>query len=301
MVVEVLSKRIDEIFASLNIQSQQPVSFQSWLEKVHSIVEPIDSSLSIFNTATNQTSFYESSHKKASIPQPNNHQTNLIECEFEIPPLVAKLSLNLTNNQSDTWLSLKNFLEQSLELGVRHQLAIELNHLQASTFDQMKVGLISIKQGEIQQLNDYALKLIAKKHLRFKEDGLQLKEHSLNDLLTNKPFYTWLDKDTRFQAHIVKSQTQPLQWQTLDTCSWLIIKVLSFKPNVQWLMDLLNLTESEAKVASYACQGFSAKEISRDAHLSTHTVYSYLKSTYKKLGIKNQTQLASVIWPRLPI
>jgi DNA-binding CsgD family transcriptional regulator len=53
------------------------------------------------------------------------------------------------------------------------------------------------------------------------------------------------------------------------------------------------LTRTEERVAGLAAEGLSNKEIARALFVTVHTVEVHLSHTYKKLGIRSRSQLAS--------
>lgn len=59
------------------------------------------------------------------------------------------------------------------------------------------------------------------------------------------------------------------------------------------LKDAFSLTPGEAKVVRRILGGSQIKEVSHDLKLSEHTVRTYLKRSFAKIGVKNQPQLIS--------
>ena len=114
-------------------------------------------------------------------------------------------------------------------------------------------------------------------------------------------YFDWEIEQNHFFCHLHQQNSNKSNWHISEDSYLLIIQPLRYSPNPQWLMDAFSLTESQAIVASQACLGLSAKEIARITNFSANTVYSYLKAIYSKLNINNQSQLASAIWPALPI
>lgn len=52
-----------------------------------------------------------------------------------------------------------------------------------------------------------------------------------------------------------------------------------------------NLTKRETEVISILITGKSNDEIAKDLHVSVNTVRTHLGSCYKKLSVKNRTEL----------
>ena len=55
------------------------------------------------------------------------------------------------------------------------------------------------------------------------------------------------------------------------------------------------LTPRERDVAIRVRAGLRNSEVAKELHLSIHTVKQYLKSIYRKLGVKNRTELARLV------
>lgn len=55
--------------------------------------------------------------------------------------------------------------------------------------------------------------------------------------------------------------------------------------------DYTDLTPREVEIVKMVTEGLSAKEISEELSISTHTVYTHRKNIMKKLGIKNSSEL----------
>ena len=59
--------------------------------------------------------------------------------------------------------------------------------------------------------------------------------------------------------------------------------------------QLQHLTPRQVQIASLASQGFSNKEVGRRLNVSEGTVKLHLHSIYTRLGLRNRTQLASIV------
>lgn len=63
------------------------------------------------------------------------------------------------------------------------------------------------------------------------------------------------------------------------------------------LPESQDLAPREREVAYLVARGLSRKECARLCQISPHTVSEYLKSAYKKLGVRNRVELARVLTP----
>jgi two-component system, NarL family, nitrate/nitrite response regulator NarL len=59
--------------------------------------------------------------------------------------------------------------------------------------------------------------------------------------------------------------------------------------------QLQQLTPRQVQIASLASQGFSNKEVGRRLNVSEGTVKLHLHSIYTRLGLRNRTELASIV------
>ena len=73
----------------------------------------------------------------------------------------------------------------------------------------------------------------------------------------------------------------------------LIVGRASLPPASRYARDLIaRLTEAERRVAAAVSSGLSNREAAETLSLSVRTVESHLASVFRKLGVKNRTQLA---------
>ena len=59
--------------------------------------------------------------------------------------------------------------------------------------------------------------------------------------------------------------------------------------------QLHHLTPRQLQIASLASQGLSNKEVGRRLNVSEGTVKLHLHSIYTRLGLRNRTELASIV------
>jgi len=71
--------------------------------------------------------------------------------------------------------------------------------------------------------------------------------------------------------------------------------VASRNTTLWWPEQLQHLTPRQLQIASLASQGCSNKEVGRRLKLSDGTVKLHLHRIYARLGLRNRTELASVL------
>lgn len=69
------------------------------------------------------------------------------------------------------------------------------------------------------------------------------------------------------------------------------------QPGRRFLQERYNLCQSESHIAYWFATGLTVESISDKTGYSTHTIYSYIKKLYSKLGINKQSRLAALLWP----
>lgn len=58
-----------------------------------------------------------------------------------------------------------------------------------------------------------------------------------------------------------------------------------------WLSDLYGFTPLESQIAMYLCQGLTLTDVASRLHASIHTVRSYMKDIFPKVGVHRQSEL----------
>lgn len=292
------SQAIDGLFSALNIKHDQMPNYQSWLDQFTHELSIQHCQLSIFYTLIEKSETYSLGRYSKVLNDPH-----LLQWQFEDTQVNLQFVFDEDDNQEqlNKFEFLQPFIRSSLNLGIKHAECQYLAAMQQSSYDMIQMGVLTLENNRVVNHNQYAQRLIEFGYIDIIDHQIYTNNEVISLNKQNSDTLNWKVGETRLQGHIFKHETPGTPWETQITRSWIIIKITSIRPKVSWLTSLFELSESQALVASYACQGLSAKEISRETQLTTHTVYSYLKAIYQKLGINNQAQLASVIWPRLPL
>jgi DNA-binding CsgD family transcriptional regulator len=66
-------------------------------------------------------------------------------------------------------------------------------------------------------------------------------------------------------------------------------------PSIEQLQTLYHLTRVEAEVVQLICQGFSPSKAAQKLKISVHTVRSYLKSIFSKIGVNRQADVVRIV------
>lgn len=298
-----LSHSIEKLTASLDIKKTSDTNFHQWLETICELVSA--------NNAYLKSTHRQQQYSDEWEYQSKEHCTiHTIEIEFDIEEYDAQLSLNFSSVEklskaTDSLLLLKETIKICLTLGINHHKSYHYQQLHYQSLSALNLGVLELnKLGHVMHSNSFANTLIESNLLTIKHN----KRIMLDDKLVTKIFkpnlpcyFEWEIEKNRFFCHFHQQNSNKNNWNISENRYLLIIQPLRYSPNPQWLIDAFSLTESQAIVASHACLGLSAKEIARITNFSANTVYSYLKAIYNKLNINNQSQLASAIWPALPI
>ncbi len=293
------SQTIDELFSALSIEHDQMPDFKSWLDQFTHELSIQHCQLSIFYTLIEKSETYSLGNYSKVLNNPH-----ILKWDFENTQVNLQFVFDEEDDNSEQlnkFEFLQPFIRSSLNLGIKHAEYQYLAVMQQSSYDMMQMGVFTLENNQVVNSNQYAQRLIESGYLSIIDHQIYINDQAISLNNQSSKTFNWKVGETRLQGHIFKHETPSTPWETQITRSWIIIKITSLRPSANWLTSLFQLSESQALVASYACQGLSAKEISRATKLTTHTVYSYLKAIYQKLGINNQAQLASVIWPRLPL
>lgn len=298
-----LSQNIETLTASLNIKKTRDTDFQQWLQCLCKLC----SASNAYLTSTHTQQQYQEDWQYKS----QQHDTiNSLEVTFNLETYDCKVSLNYASPETlsqgkESLLQLKDIIKVCLTLGITHHKSYQYQQLQYQSLSALNLGVLELnKFGHVIHFNSFANSLIESQTLTIQSNkrlmlGDQLVTHLFNDDTSN--YFEWEIGTARFFCQIHQHGLNRTSWNISEESYLLIIQPLRYAPNPNWLMDAFSLTESQAIIASHACLGLSAKEIARITNFSANTVYSYLKAIYAKLNINNQSQLASAIWPALPI
>lgn len=301
-----ISKSVERLIAALKIEKNEDTHFSGWLSTLCELTQAIHSQLTL---NTKEITISRNWHSTNSPPSASfKHQTE----QYVINHNEGNLGYSLTlyfetsetfKNAKNTLAILDTHIKMCLSIGHRHHISHQQQYFRLQSLNAMNLGLIQINQkGQILSSNTLADMLFTSQQLSIENEVLKLGDEFITKKIQSElpKYFQWQYEKSVFFSCLSASPQNPNNWHPTNQLS-LTIQPLKYAPDPKWLESLLNLNESQAVVASYTCQGLSAKEIARLSQLSTHTVYSYLKLIYEKLNINNQSQLASAIWPNIPI
>lgn len=298
-----LSQSIKILTASLDIKKAANTNFYQWLKSLCKLCSASNGGLKSTHRQQQYTEEWEYRSQEHDTIHTLDITFNLEDYDCQVSlnfPSLEKLSL-----AKDSLLLLKETINICLTLGITHHKYYQYRQLQYQSLSTLNLGVLELnKYGHVIHTNHFANSLIESSLLTIKHN----KRLMLGDQLVTSFFkqhlsyyFNWKIEQNHFFCHLHQQNSNKSNWNISEDSYLLIIQPLRYTPNPQWLMDVFSLTESQAIVASHACLGLSAKEIARITNFSANTVYSYLKAIYAKLNISNQSQLASAIWPALPI
>lgn len=96
--------------------------------------------------------------------------------------------------------------------------------------------------------------------------------------------------EDEFIQCILVLRPDDLVWDEKNALTLFLYPTLSPMSSIE-LSKWLGLSDSEASLAILFSKGMSAKDIVHKTGYSQHTVYTYIKRIYKKLGVSRQSQL----------
>lgn len=301
-----ISKYVERLISALQIEKNEDTHFTEWLAALCEMTQANHGQLilSTCDTSITRTWQYPNTHKNSSAGI--NSEQYLIdhqEGDLRYSLTLYFESIETLHDVQNTLSILNTHIKMCLSIGHRHHISHQQQYFRLQSLDAMNLGFIQInKKGQLLSSNSLADMLFTGQQLSIENNVVKLG----NEFITKKiqsdlpTYFQWQYKDSVFFSSLSVSPQNPSNWHPTNQLS-LTIQPLKYAPDPKWLESLLHINESQAVVASYTCLGLSAKEIARLSNLSTHTVYSYLKIIYEKLNIKNQSQLASAIWPKIPL
>ena len=292
-----LSQSIGQLVCALNIEHNQDTNFTQWLACLCELSNAKHATLECLTTAERwsynecMTSDFRS------------------ECVFEFDQYQFIIVLHYDSatvyeQYSSTLVTLRDTIQTCLKLGITNHNAHAIKNIKYSSLNALNLGLVNINQkGHIIDCNEFAQSLFQTHQLSNVNQQLVLGGTPITQYFSvaETEYFQWHCQQSHFFSCLNNTKNENANWILSDTVYKLIIQPLCFSPSPKWLMKIYPFTESQAMVASYACSGLSAKDISRLTKFSSNTVYSYLKNIYNLLNINNQSQLASAIWPNIPV
>jgi len=247
----------------------------------------------------------------------NSSKTSRISIRF----VRTKEQGNFTEEEKAFFRLLIPHLQQSVSLGLQLRQLDSERQIYADSISKRSIGMVTLdKNGNILQLNTAA------KHYLGEDDGLsQVQQHikienlQLNDTLQQyiqDTLGTFTDNG-RDNARVLSQAiavprpsgkadyqlvVKPLPVDDEDASKvtpYLTVFIQDPKKNleisVRTLMNLYQLTLSEATIAILLAEGHTTDEVAEELDIKKNTVRAHLRAMFAKTGVTQQSMLVSLV------
>lgn len=208
-------------------------------------------------------------------------------------------------------------LEQSVGLGIQLRQLDSERQIYADSIAKRSMGIITLdKNGNILQCNKTA-ELFFSEADGFREVQRRIK---LNNSALNETFNNYVqdaleanrsNKNTPINAMTVPRDSGKSDYQLLikpipvderdesDVTPYLTVLVQDPEKNleisVRTLMNLYQLTMSEATIAILLAEGYTTDEVAEEINIKKNTVRAHLRAMFVKTGVTQQSMLVSLV------
>lgn len=208
-------------------------------------------------------------------------------------------------------------LEQSVSLGIQLRQLDSERQIYADSISKRSIGIVTLdKNGCILQSNATAERFLAEGD-GFKESQNRIK---LNNSTENEAFnkfisegVTAIKQGDRFQINALAAsrdsgkasyqmmiKPMPVDFHNeSDVTPYLTILIQDPEKNleisVRTLMNLYQLTMSEATIAILLAEGHTTDEVANELDIKKNTVRAHLRSMFVKMGVTQQSMLVSLV------
>lgn len=187
-------------------------------------------------------------------------------------------------------------------------ISYHLKHgLFQTCIDGVGLGVLHVDpHAHVIEGNTVANKLIHANHLKIRHGKVSItdKPDWISEQISNYEKNEHSETKSRVHMSLTEKNTllQFLMLPNDEQCSSYLLITCSNKRNVlpEAIKHLIPINQSQSVVAAAFMQGASADEIAHQTEYSTHTIYSYIKTLYKKQNISRQAQLTALLLPKLP-
>jgi len=208
-------------------------------------------------------------------------------------------------------------LEQSVALGIQLRQLDSERQIYADSISRRSIGIFTLdKQGNILQSNTKAEQFLKSSDgFHQAQNRIKLNNSSLNETF-NKQIHEAIDlvrRNERVQVYALSvprdNGKQPYQLlikpmpvahhDESDVTPYVTILIQDPEKNleisVRTLMDLYQLTMSEATIAILLAEGHTTDEVATELDIKKNTVRAHLRSMFVKMGVTQQSMLVTLV------
>ncbi|HBO95727.1 MAG: hypothetical protein CMK83_17615 [Pseudomonadales bacterium] len=208
-------------------------------------------------------------------------------------------------------------LEQSVALGIQLRQLDSERQIYADSISRRSIGIFTLdKHGGILQSNTKAEQFLkASDGFHQAQNKIKLNNSSLNDTF-NKQIHEAIERVRHNQRGQVYALSVPRDngkqpYQLLikpmpvaphdesDVTPYVTILIQDPEKNleisVRTLMDLYQLTMSEATIAILLAEGHTTDEVAAELDIKKNTVRAHLRSMFVKMGVTQQSMLVTLV------
>ena len=224
---------------------------------------------------------------------------------------------DFTNDEKDFFRLLIPHFEQSVTLGIQLRQLDSERQIYADSISKRAIGIITLdKNGNILQSNTTADKYLHDSDgLLQAKNQIKISNSALNDKL-NKYITEALTEITNKQRGPINALAVPrdsgkADYQIMikpisvnshdesDVTPYLTVLIQDPERNleisVRTLMNLYQLTMSEATIAILLAEGHTTDEVADELDIKKNTVRAHLRSMFVKMGVTQQSMLVSLV------
>lgn len=222
------------------------------------------------------------------------------------------------NEEEKAFLSLLiPHLEQSVSLGIQLRQLSSERQIYADSIAKRAIGIITLnKQGNILQCNTTAEHLLAEsdgfrevqKRIRLDNSGLH---DTFNRYIQDALEATLTQQRISVNAMAIPRHSGKADYQLVikpmpvdihdesDVTPYLTLLIQDPEKNleisVRTLMNLYQLTISEATIAILLAEGHTTDEVAAELDIKKNTVRAHLRAMFVKMGVTQQSMLVSLV------
>ncbi|OUS26933.1 hypothetical protein A9Q99_17120 [Gammaproteobacteria bacterium 45_16_T64] len=224
---------------------------------------------------------------------------------------------NFTSEELDFFRLIIPHLEQSVALGIQLRQLDSERQIYADSISKRSIGIITLdKNGNILQFNNTADQYLTDSDgLHQTQNQIKVGNNALNEKL-NKYIQEALEAIKTKQRAAINALAVPrdsgkADYQIMikpisvenhnesDVTPYLTVLIQDPERNleisVRTLMNLYQLTMSEATIAILLAEGHTTDEVADELDIKKNTVRAHLRSMFVKMGVTQQSMLVSLV------